>query len=433
MAHHAERVRIGRTAVQHHRDHFGNHVARTAHDDGVTHPHILATGLQFIVQRGVGDRHTPHKHRGQFGHGRELAGSPHLHIDGLHGGHFFLCRVFVGHGPARFARHVTQLLLQGQVVHLVDHAVNVKGQKVPLGRDALVEGHQSGRALHLRGLLGHGKAPGLELLQELEMRAPRRSPLGRRGDVTQTIGKKAQRAFSRNPRIELAHRAGGGVARVDEGFLALVARRDALALAFVQGLEIVSAHVDLAAHLQHGRRIAGQTQGDLTDGADVARDFFARFAITPGRRLNQDAVFVAQAHGQAVKLQLTHVIDEWRGRAQAQLLAHAGVKSFCPAGPGVGFGADAEHGHPVLDLGKSIEHRAPHTLGGRVRRHQLGVRRFQRLQFAKQTVVLGVWNFGRVQRVVGTGMVVQLLAQGLCTHCPRGIGAAGDGPWPGRV
>jgi hypothetical protein len=41
------------------------------------------------------------------------------------------------------------------------------------------------------------------------------------------------------------------------------------------------------------------------------------------------------------------------------------------------------------------------------------VRPFQSLQFAKQTVVFGVGDFGRVPRVVGVRVVVQLLPKGL--------------------
>jgi hypothetical protein len=84
-------------------------------------------------------------------------------------------------------------------------------------------------------------------------------------------------------RVELAHRAGGGVARVDEGLAAL------LALALVQALEVVAAQVDLAAHLQHRGALALQPQRDLADGADVLRHVLAGLAVAARGGLHQHA------------------------------------------------------------------------------------------------------------------------------------------------
>ena len=363
------------------------------------------------MQRGVGDRDTAHKHRSQLGHGREFARAAYLHVNGQHGGHLFLRRVFVGHGPARLTGHKAQAGLQHQVVDLVNHAVDVIGQGVTLGRDALVKSHEACRALHTRRLLGHRKAPGLELHQHVVMAGPLRATFGGWGDVAQPVGKKAQGALGGNARIELAHRASGGIAGVDKGLLALGACSDALALALIQRLKVIPAHIDLAAHFQHSGRIGRQTQRDLANGADVGGDLFARFAVTPGGGLHQHTALVAQAHGQAVKFQFAHIGHGRVGIAQAQLFADAGVKSLGPAGFGVGFGADAEHGHAVRDLRKSVQHRPAHPLGGRVGRQQFGVGRLQSLQLAKQAVVFGIGDFGRVERVVGVRVVVQKRSQ----------------------
>ena len=121
------------------------------------------------MQRGVGHRDATHKHRRQLGYGRELAGSPHLHVDGLHGGQFFLCGVFVGHSPARLARYKTQSGLQGEVIDFVDHAVDVVGQGVAFGRNALVKRYKPGSPLHTRRLFGHREAPGLQLLEHVKV------------------------------------------------------------------------------------------------------------------------------------------------------------------------------------------------------------------------------------------------------------------------
>ena len=86
---------------------------------------------------------------GQFGHGGELAGAAHLHVDGQHGGHLLLCRVFVRHGPARLARDKAQLALLRERVHFVDHAVDVKRQAVALRGHFGMKGGQLGSAARL--------------------------------------------------------------------------------------------------------------------------------------------------------------------------------------------------------------------------------------------------------------------------------------------
>ena len=105
------------------------------------------------MQRGVGDGHTAHKHRCQSRHGCQLAGAAHLYVDAGDGGDLFLRRVFVRHGPARLAGHKTQLPLQRQTVHLVDHTINVKRQLVTQRTNLLVIRYQFNstlRTLHLR-------------------------------------------------------------------------------------------------------------------------------------------------------------------------------------------------------------------------------------------------------------------------------------------
>ena len=55
----------------------------------------------------------------------------------------------------------------------------------------------------------------------IKVRGKRRAALGLGRDGAQAIGKEAQRPLGGDARIELAHGAGGGVARVDEGLAAL--------------------------------------------------------------------------------------------------------------------------------------------------------------------------------------------------------------------
>ena len=171
LAHHraaADGALAGHTEVGHigvalsMRDHghdFRYHVASAAHDRLVTHPHALAPQLKQVVQRGVGDRHPAHKHRRQPRHGGEFAGAPHLHVDAQHSGDLLLRRIFVGHGPARFARDKAQLALLRQAVDLVNHTVDVKGQLVPRGTDFSVKSYQFRSTLRTPGLGCNRKTP----------------------------------------------------------------------------------------------------------------------------------------------------------------------------------------------------------------------------------------------------------------------------------
>ena len=258
---------------------------------------------------------------------------------------------------------------------------------------------------------------------------------GRR-DLAKAISEKAQGPLGGDGGIELAHRTGRGVARVHKGLGRLVASGHARAHALVQRLEIVAAHVDLATHLQHRRRIARKPQRDLAQRADVLRHVFARFTIAARGGLHQHAVFIAQADGQAVELGLG---DVGHGRAgqhglrdgaerlgavarvvglQAdapllgrQVVAHLLIELLGAGRRGVGLGADAEHGHGVAHRPEAGQHRAADALGGRIGRAQLGVRGLDGLQLLKQLVVLGVGQLGRVQRVVLVRGAVQGGAQ----------------------
>ena len=135
------------------------------------------------------------------------------------------------------------------------------------------------------------------------MRTKLRSARLHRRNLAQAVGKKTQRPLGRNAGVELAHRTGSGIAGVDEGF------QPTLPLLLIQSLKIISAHVHLTAHLQHRWHRVGQAQGNLTDGANVLGDVLTHFAITPRCGLHQHTVLVAQAHRQAIKLGLGHVLN----------------------------------------------------------------------------------------------------------------------------
>ena len=245
--------------------------------------------------------------------------------------------------------------------------------------------------------------------------------------LPQAIGKKAQWPLRGNTGVQLAHGPCCCVARVDKSFFTFHALGNLAALAFIEGFKIVATHVDLTAHFQHCRdrqkaraRVRLQAKRDLPNRANVLRHVFACFAVAPGGSLQQHAVFIAQAHGQAVKFQLRNVFNRWIAACQTQFFADPGVEVLRAAGFGVGFSANAEHGHFVLHAGKLAEGSSTYALRGRVRALQLRVRRFKRLQFRKKPVVFRVWNLRIVKNVITAGMFVDLGPQFLrLARCQR--------------
>ncbi len=83
----------------------------------------------------------------------------------------------------------------------------------------------------------------------------------------------------------------------------------------------------------------------------------------------------------------------------------------------------------MAHLGETVERLAAHALGGRIGSAQLGVGVFQRLQLLEQAVVLCVGDLRRVKDVVAMGVVMQLLAQGLCALLEVGVKGHGLIGW----
>ena len=135
---HGEDWGITRAFVQHYRDHFRNHIARTANDHRVANTNVFATRFVFVVQGSVGDGHTADKHGGELGDGRQFASAAHLNFNAQYGRQLLLRRILVRHRPARLARHKTQLTLQIHAVDFVHHAVNVESKAIALLPHSLV-------------------------------------------------------------------------------------------------------------------------------------------------------------------------------------------------------------------------------------------------------------------------------------------------------
>ena len=118
-----------------------------------------------------------------------------------------------------------------------------------------------------------------------------------------------QPALRRDLRVELAERAGGGVAGIGEGLLAVF-----LALGVERGKDLLG-HVDLAAHDQ-ARQLLRQRHGNGLDRAQIFRHVLAHAAVAARRAADEHAVAVLERDGQAVHLRLHAVLDV------VELLAH---------------------------------------------------------------------------------------------------------------
>ena len=245
-------------------------------------------------------------------------------------------------------------------------------------------------------------------------------------ELSQAVGKETQGALRRDLGIELAHGPGRRIARVHEGFFALCSRGDLLPLPLVHRFKFVSAHINLAAHFQHRRRIGRQSQGNLPHRADVVGHILTRFAVAPRGRLHEDAVFIAQTHRQTVKLQLRHIFHRRRILGQLQFFANPRIKCLRAAGFGVRFCANRQHRDRMANRCQPLHHRAEHALRGRIGGDQLGMIGLQSLQELEHTVVFRIREGWLIEHVILVRVVVQKSMQGIALGNRRGLRILGN-------
>ena len=219
----------------------------------------------------------------------------------------------------------------------------------------------------------------------------------------EAVAPDRERAFGGQGGVELADRAGGGVARVGEGRLA------GRGAAFVQRLEVGDRQVDLAAHFDQLRRLL-DPQRDRADRAQVLGDVLADPAVAAGGAAGEHTVLVGERDRQPVDLRLGRVA-ELRGADVEPLQVVAdprlpGPQLLLVAGVG-----EREHRLGVLDPLEAVERRGADPLGGRVGGAQLGVLGLDRPQLVEQRVVLVVADLGIVEDVVAAVVVLEPAAQ----------------------
>ena len=271
--------------------------------------------------------------------------------------------------------------------------------------DVVVECGQPLRPLHHGALAAHRQTQLAQRIQQAAV-AGRRFPSGRFADA---VGIERQRALRGDRRIELTDAAGGAVARIHQRGAA------AFALLLVVAFEIRTGNKHLAAHFQHRRRAGRiEPQRNAADGAHVLRHVLAGFAVAARGGQRQHALLVPEIDGEAVELELAGIFDGRVAVLELEFAAHARVEIQRPRGLDVGFRVDRQHGHAVRYRREAFQRLAAHAPRGRIGRHQLRVRGFQRFKFAVEAVVLGIRDFRIVEHVVAVIVVVDLLTQQAC-------------------
>ncbi len=127
-----------------------------------------------------------------------------------------LGRELVRRRPARAARAEAEARLQLKAVDLVDDAVDIVVEIRALQADIVVMRQDIGDRIQPLHQRIDREAPVLECFDHAELRVGRHV-----GHLAPGIGEELQLAARRHLGVELAQRAGSGVARIDVGLLAL--------------------------------------------------------------------------------------------------------------------------------------------------------------------------------------------------------------------
>src|SRR5690606_10221950 len=114
---------------QHGTHDLGDDVTRAPHDDRIANQHPFSTDFVCIVKGRIGDRDATHKFRLQPCHRGKCTSAAHLDVNPQQPGAGFFGGEFVCDGKPGRAGIPAKLVLQGNVVDLEDHAVDIKGQR----------------------------------------------------------------------------------------------------------------------------------------------------------------------------------------------------------------------------------------------------------------------------------------------------------------
>ena len=221
----------------------------------------------------------------------------------------------------------------------------------------------------------------------------------------QIVGKKFQASRRGDRRIQHAHSAGSGVARIGKN---LAAGQLLLAIQFGEsffGHDNFAAHFEIQRQLRFFERRRIDTQRYRADRFYIGRDVFAGAPVAARYGARERSTGVLQRNAQAIEFVLRDVLDFFAAAA----FAHAAVEfaeRFIRKSV-----VQAQHGPRVLHGLKTCARGAADAHRGRIRGNQFRVRGFQLLELAHQPVVGGVGNFRIVGDVIAVFVMAQFFAQ----------------------
>jgi hypothetical protein len=375
-------------------DHLRDHVSGPLDDDEVALADVLAVDVLLVVERGVRDGHAAHVDGLELRPRIERARAPDADVDlpQLRDGR--RRRPLVRARPARALVQRAEPSLLVEVVDLDDDPVDLV---VELGTPRLPG------ATRLRDLLDGLQPLGVRVGAEAVVAEPEEHlPLRLRELAlahAESVDPQRQRALGRDARVELAERAGCGVARVRRRLL------PGRNLALVEAREPGEGEVDLASHLeQSGRRLAvgrSEAERDGVDRAQVLRHVLAAEPVAARGAPDERAVLVDERDGRAVDLRLDHIRDLLVG---PEPLADVGGPLLERVGRG--HLLERPHGLQVLHLGEARGGCASHPLRGRVRCHEPRMLVLEPLQLVVEGVEGAVRDLGVVEDVVTVVVVL---------------------------
>ena len=196
--------------------------------------------------------------------------------------------------------------------------------------------------------------------------------------------------------IQLAQRTGSGISGIGE---------EGLSLLFLPGIELFEAyfgHIYLTANNQSRRRIL-DGHGDGVDGLQVSSYIFTNIAVAPGSTPDKLSVHIFKSHRKAIDFRL-HGKSSFRFGSQGflqKLIEFLQRKHIL----------QAHQRHRMGVLFEAADSFTTHSLGGRIRCHQLRMGRFQLLQLPQKPVIFKVRHGGMIQHIVFIIGIIQDLCQ----------------------
>ena len=376
-----------RPLLDHDAEHLRDDVAGALDAHGVADPHVLAGDLVLVVERRIGDDDAADGHRLEPRHRGQRPGAADLDVDAVQDRGRLLGRELVRRRPARAARDEAEPLLQVEPVDLVDDAVDVVAERRAAGLDVAIDREHLLDRTREPGERIDAKAAALEPFEHAEL-----GVLRHLAHLAPGIGEELERPARGDRRVELAQRAGRGVARIGEHRLALGR------LALVERKEVGMRHIDLAAHLADvGVPVPVQPLRDLADGADIGGNVLALEAVAAGRGIDEPPALVAQRARQAVDLRLGGEGERIIGGEAEEPLHPVGEIDHLLV---VEHVAEREHRHRVADLGELRRRRRADPAGGQIGPHEVGKKRLDGVVALPQRVVGGVRDRRRVLLVI---------------------------------